>query len=592
MRGAAVDEEDKLSAGEARKVLRRAFRMLRPYRRQVVLAALVLLGSTAAILAGPALVRYGIDRGLRRRDPGALNLAAAGYLFAAIAALALARAQILLVARIGEQFLRDLRVRVFAHLQNMSMAFFDTQQTGRLVSRMTSDIDSLQELVQQGLVMFVTNLLLLVLSVLVLVSMSPLLAAVCLVSVPLLVWASVRFQRASNRAYLDVRDRVGETLSTLQEGLSGVRVIQAFGQEDVQEQRFSSHNRAQLAAQVHAVRLSALYFPVVEMSGIGTTAAVVGVGGLLVHRGSVSIGTVAAFVLYLANVFEPIQQLSQLFNLIQSAGAALGKLFGLLDTPSPVAERVGSVDLPAGGDIEVDRVGFSYDGVTPVLSGISITVTRGERLALVGPTGAGKSTLAKLIARLYDPTEGSIRFGGVDLRDATLASLRRRMVVVPQEGHLFQGTVLDNVRVGRVDATDAEVEAALDRLGLLARFQALPEGLRTEVREGGSRLSAGERQLVSLARAALADPEVLVLDEATSSLDPGTEVYVESAMETLMKGRTVIVIAHRLSTSERADRVAVVDQGGLVEVGTHAELVSREGRYAALYRSWIGAAAS
>ena len=587
-RGAAVEEADKLTGKEAGRVLRRAFVMLRPYRAQVALTGAVMVASTAALLAGPALVRYGIDHGLRERDAGALNLAAAGYLVSALVALALARWQIMLVTRIGEQFLRDLRVRVFDHIQGMSMAFFDTQQTGRLVARMTSDIDSLQELVQMGLVMFVTNFLLLVFSVAVLVWLSPLLAVACLVSLPVLIVASIRFQRSSNRAYLAVRDRVGQTLSTLQEGLSGVRVVQAFGREDAQVRRFSRHNQDQLDAHLHAVRLSALYFPIVELAGVATTAAVVGFGGVLVHRGEVSLGTVAAFVLYLANLFEPIQQLSQLFNLVQSAGAALSTLFGLLDTPSAVVQRAGAVDLPSTGALEVDGVGFSYDGRTPVLDGVHLTVAPGERLALVGPTGAGKSTLAKLLARLYDPTAGAVRFGGVDLRDATLSSLRDVMAVVPQEGHLFQGSILDNVRVGRPAASDDEVEAALSRIGLLERFSSLPDGLQTEVRERGSRLSAGERQLVSLARAALADPAVLVLDEATSSLDPGTEAEVERAMDVLLEGRTVIVIAHRLSTAERADRVAVVDSGGLAELGTHRELVAAGGRYADLYASWTG----
>jgi ATP-binding cassette subfamily B protein len=273
---------------------------------------------------------------------------------------------------------------------------------------------------------------------------------------------------------------------------------------------------------------------------------------------------------------------------MKSAGAALAKLFGLLDTAPTVRERPGAVDLPARGAIAVEGVGFSYDGRVPVLRDVTLAIAPGERLALVGPTGAGKSTLAKLIARLHDPTEGRITLGGVDLRDATLDSLRERITVVPQEGFLFGGTIRDNVRVGRVDASDAEVERALRAIGAYDRFAALPNGLDTEVRERGSRLSAGERQLVSLARAALANAELLVLDEATSNLDPGTEAIVEAAMGVLMQGRTVVVIAHRLSTAERADRVAVVDEGRLVELGTHAELMGAEGRYAALFASWAG----
>jgi ATP-binding cassette subfamily B protein len=594
MRGAAVAEEDKLTRDEARHVVRRAFRMLRPYKWEAIGAVAVMILSTAAVLSGPALVRYGIDHGLaaRPRDPSALNKAAIGYVIVAFAALFLTRSQIMLVTRLGEKFLRDLRIRVFDHIQSMSMAFFDREQTGRLVARMTSDIDSLQELVQQGLVMFVTNTLLVALSVIVLVVMSPPLALICLISMPAVIAASVRFQRSSNEAYLAVRDRIGQTLSTLQEGLSGVRVIQAFGREDVQEQRFSEHNQAQLDAQMRAVKISARYFPVIELAGVATTAAIIGLGGMLEHRDVVTVGTLAAFVLYLTNLFEPIQQLSQLFNLVQQAGAALSKLFGLLDTRSTVEERSGAVDLPRRGVLEARGVGFSYDGTNPVLADVDLVVAQGERLALVGPTGAGKSTLAKLLARLYDPTSGTISYGGLDLRDATLVSLRERIVVVPQEGYLFNGTIMENVRIGRRGASDAEVVDAMRLIGVEERFRAMPEGLETEVRERGSRLSAGERQLVSLARAALANPDVLVLDEATSSLDPGTEADVEAAMTALMEGRTVLVIAHRLSTAERADRVAVVDAGGIAEIGTHADLVARDGRYAALYQSWAGGLAA
>jgi ATP-binding cassette subfamily B protein len=477
---------------------------------------------------------------------------------------------------------------VFDHLLAMGMTFFDSQPAGRLVSRMTSDVDALQTLVQQGLVMFIQNALLFVATIVVLVILSPVLAAVCLASMPIVVAASVRFRRDSNVAYLTVRDRVGQTLSTLQESLSGIRVVQAFAREESQNEVFVSHNRAQLDANLRAVRISARYFPVIELAGIGTMAIIVGVGGVLVHANFITVGTVAAFVLYLTNLFEPIQQLSQLFNTVQQAGAALKKLFDLIDIPSDLTERPGAVDLPPTGELVVEDVGFTYDGRERVLGDVSLTVHVGERLALVGPTGAGKSTLAKLMARMYDPGQGRITYGDVDLRDATFSSLRHRIVVVPQEGFLFDGTVFENVAIGRRDADEQDVRRALRLIGVEERFLALPEGLSTPVRERGSRLSAGERQLVSLARAALANPAVLVLDEATSSLDPGTEAAVERAMAGLMRGRTVVVIAHRLSTAERADRVAVVDHGELVEVGTHDQLLEEEGRYAALFASWEG----
>ncbi len=413
---------------------------------------------------------------------------------------------------------------------------------------------------------------------------------------PIVAIASVKFQRDSNKAYLTIRDRIGQNLSTLQEGITGVRVIQAFAREQAVGERFNESNRSLYDAHMESVRISVWYLPLVEFSGIATTAAVVGIGGWLVHQGEVSLGTVVAFVLLLTNLFEPVQQLSQLFNTVQAAAAGLNKLFGLLDTKTDLPERRGAVDLPGHGEVHVGGVWFSYGGnpisESPewVLRDVDLTIASGERLALVGPTGAGKSTLAKLVARFYDPQRGEITFGGVDLRDATGRSLRERIVVVPQEGFLFNGTIRENVRIARADATDAEVDAALAVVGADERFGLLPEGYATEVRERGSRLSAGERQLVSLARAALADPAVLVLDEATSSLDPGTEAMVERAMDRLMAGRTVIVIAHRLSTAERADRVGVVDHHDLVELGSHDELLAQGGRYAALYGSWAGSA--
>jgi len=582
--------EETLSRHDATQVLRRLVPFLRPYRGRIVLSILLLIGQTSCLLAGPALVRHGIDDGLRAHDAGALNLSALLYLFAAFAGLFFGRAVIRMVARVGEAFLRDLRSRVFRHLMSLGMDFFEREKTGTLVARMTSDMDALQELVQMGLVMFVQNGLLFVGAILVIFLMSWKLALCTLVVVPPVVIASRWFRRASNKAYLLVRDRIGQNLSTLQEGLAGIRVVQAFARERAFTRRFQESNEAQYDANIETVRISAKYFPIVEFAGVTGIALIVGIGGAFVSAEIVTVGTVAAFVLYLNNLFEPIQQLSQLYNTLQQAGAALQKLFELLDERASIAERPGAVDLPEEGGLELEHVSFGY-GAEDVLHDISLRVPLGERLALVGPTGAGKSTLAKLIARFYDPREGRVEYADVDLRDATLRSLRDRIVVVPQEGFLFAGTVRDNVVVGKPDATDDEVHDAIAALGLGDRFAAFPDGLDTEVRERGSRLSAGEKQLVSLVRAALADPALLVLDEATSSLDPGTERTVERALGRLTEGRTVVVVAHRLSTAARADRIAVVDDGHVPELGTHDELLAHEGRYASLYAAWDSRAA-
>jgi ATP-binding cassette subfamily B protein len=593
MRGQWVEPfvaDEKLTRADATRVVRRLAALLRPYRSAIAVAAVLLIGQTAFLLAGPAFVRHGIDAGLRAGDAGALNLSAALYLAAAIAGLILGRLVILSVARVGETFLRDLRRRVFRHLMSLGMDYFEREKTGRLVARMTSDVDALQELVQIGLVMFVQNILIFVGAVIVIFVMSWQLALCTLIVVPPVYFASRWFRRESNRAYLEVRDRIGTNLATLQEGLSGVRVVQAFAREGAFTRRFRTTNEAQFDAHLETVKISTRYFPVIELSGVVGMAVIIGMGGVFVSRDIIAIGTVAAFVLYLTNLFEPVQQLSQLYNTFQSAGAALQKLFILLDTEPSVAERPGAVDLPPEGALALEGVTFAY-GDDPVLHDVSLRVESGERVALVGPTGAGKSTVAKLAARFYDPDEGRVTFGGLSLTDATLASLRERIVVVPQEGFLFAGTVRENIRVGRADASDQEIEAAVDALGLRDRVGAWPEGLDTEVRERGSRLSAGERQLVSLLRAALADPTLLVLDEATSNLDPGTERAVERALERLMAGRTVVVIAHRLSTAARADRVAVIDHGRVAEVGTHVDLLAREGAYASLFAAWTARSA-
>ena len=582
-----IDEDDKLNRTQTRVVLARSIRMAGEFRRHAAWALVLVTITVLCTLAGPVLVRHGIDAGIKAKDASALNITVVAYLVVVAIAYVIGRMQYVVLNKAGEGFLRLLRVKVFAQLQRQSMAFFDREKAGVLVARMTADIESMAELVQWGLMQFLSAFLLLFLAFFLLLSLSWQLTLITLIVFPFLIAASVKFQRDSNRAYLEVREKVGANLSALQEGITGVRVIQAYAREDEQIRRFEESNRALFRSHMYSVKVSTWYFGLIEFAGIASSALIVGVGGWLVHRGTVSLGTVVAFVLLLANLFDPVQQLSQLYNTLQSAAAALHKLFGILDAVPDVNESESPVSLPATGDVEVRDISFTYaSGSQPALSNVSVTLTTGTRLALVGPTGAGKSTLAKLMARLYDPQTGQVFFGGVDLRDASLEDLRKRIVVIPQEGFLFDGSVRDNLLIARPDATEDMLLGALNNLGLRERFESLPEGLDTQVRERGSRLSAGERQLVALSRAALVDPSVLVLDEATSNLDPGTEMLIEAALEKLMAGRSVIVVAHRLSTVQRADKIAVVSDARITEIGSHDELIAMGGHYAALVNNW------
>lgn len=582
-----VSDEDRLSRAQARTIMGRVFKMAAPFRKTIYFAFACVMVTTASTLSAPVIVRHGIDAGIRAKNVGELNKSVVFYLIAVSFTYAFGRLLFLLVNRTGESFLRVLRLAVFRQMQRQSMAFFDRNKAGVLVARMTADIESMSELVQFGLLQFLSAALMLTFAIVVLLVLSWQLTIVALIVMPILILASFKFQRDSNKAYLVVRERVGANLSALQEGITTVRVIQAYAQEQEAIRKFKISNRLLFAGHEKSVRISTWYFALVEFSGVFASALMIGIGGWFVHRGTVTLGTVVAFVLLLSSLFDPVQQLSQLYNTVQSAGAALNKLFAILDSKPEVDEHHSAIDLPKTGELKVNDISFSYAGSkVPALNEVSITVGIGEKLALVGPTGAGKSTLAKLMARLYDPQTGTVEFGGVNLKIATMDSLRNRIVVVPQEGFLFNGTIRDNLRVARASATDAEIEAAIAAIGATDHFAQFADGLDTQVRERGSRLSAGERQLVALARAALVDPAVLVLDEATSNLDPGTESEVEHALERLMDGRTVIVVAHRLSTVQRADRIAVVAEARIAELGTHSELLALNGHYAQLARAW------
>jgi ATP-binding cassette subfamily B protein len=565
-------------------VVGRTWEFLRPHRRLIALAALGIVGSTAIQIAGPALIKYAIDDGISKGDEGPIRTAALIYLGLVVLRPLCERLVVVCSARAGERFLGSLRIAAYQHLQRLSVPFFESQRAGVLIARLTSDVQTLTTFTRQVLVEVVGSVLLLAVTAIVLVVLSPPLAAVTLVSFPLLVVSAWSYQRRSHPSWLGVRERVADTMASLQEGITGVKVVKAFSRERQQFETYRKRSRALVGAWRHVSIVNISFFATIAFAQALSTAAVIGVGGWLVWRGSITIGTLVAFALYLISLFDPIGRLGDWLSEFQSGRAALTKIVTLLETP--VTVRGGDVELPADGALRAERVSFRYGEGPLVLDNVSLTIRPGEHLALVGPTGAGKSTLAKLLTRQYDPSVGIVRFGGVDLREATLESLRRSIVFLPQEGHLFSGTLADNVRLGRANASDEEVREALLRIGALARFEALPHALETDVRTRGVRLSSGERQLVGLARIALADPAVIVLDEATSSLDPATEALVERALAAVSRGRTVITIAHRLSTAERADRVAVIEGGKLVELASHDELVAQGERYAALWASW------
>ena len=574
----------------ARATAREVWRETRPLTRRVqrlyVAAAVAVVVSTLITLASPALVRYAVDHGIVKHDQHPVDVAALAILGLALLKPFVVRIQTLTAATASERFLTSLRKAAFAKLQALPLGFFEQERTGVLVSRLTSDVQALDEFLREALVEVVGSGLQIALTVAVLIILSPTLAAVSLVALPVLLVASWAFHHSAGGAYHAIRDRVAETLTALQEGLSGVRVVQAFRRERRTMDAYRPRSRAQIGAWRRASFVNIRLFTMIPLAQTVALVAVLLTAASMYRSGSISQGTIVAYVLSLVQLFDPIARFSEWLGEFRQGLAALGKVVGLLQAENAVSERPGAVALPADGVLELDGVTFGYGGHAPVVKGVSLRLDAGEHVALVGVTGAGKSTLAKLLTRQYDPQDGAIRLGGVDLRDGTLESLRHRIVMLPQEGHLFSGTIADNVRLADPEASDDAVRHALDQISALARFESLPDGLQTDVQTRGVRLSAGERQLVGIARVALADPAVIVLDEATSSLDPATEAEVERALAAVVEGRTVIIIAHRLSTAERADRVVVMDNGHVVETASHEELVAQGERYASLWASW------
>lgn len=570
--------------------LRELYSLIHPYRARVLLMFVVLGVAVISGLAPPVLAKFAIDQGILAKDSAVLALVAVAYVLSALLLWGSTYLQSYLVGWVGQRALQDLRLRLFDHLQKMSVGFYARRKTGTLISRLTNDVQALDQLVTDGIVTLVQASVTLVAITVIMMLQDVKYALVCLSLVPLVLVASFVFRVASTGVYRNTRERIAAVTSHLQETISGVLVVRSYGREQRHINELVELSEANRDANMRSVNLNAAYFPAVELLSAAATAIVLLYGGYLAIDGQIEVGVVVMFAGLVQSLFDPIQQLSQLYTTYQAGMAALDKIFDLLDEQPDMADKPDALVLPQlRGKVELRGVWFGYSGseVGPwALSDVSLAVAPGETVALVGATGAGKSTLAKLVTRFHDPQRGGVLVDGHDLRDVDSGSLRRQIGYVPQEGYLFTGTVAENIAFGRPGASREQIEDAARAVGAYEAIAALADGFDTAVGERGSQLSAGQRQLVAFARALITDPRLLILDEATASVDVQTESRIEDGLRRLLAGRTALVIAHRLSTIKRASRIAVLEQGEVVELGTHSDLIAAGGRYAELYATW------
>jgi ABC-type multidrug transport system fused ATPase/permease subunit len=568
-----------------RNVARRIMKFLKFHRLGLLAGFILMFTSVFDAIFGPAIVGKAVDDGLARGNLSVMVILIGVYLGITAISQASAKYQIYVMVRLGQYIIHDMRQILYEHLQDLTSSFFARYEVGRLISRVMGDVQMIREFITFAIIAIVRDLVIMFGILLVMFATSLPLALVVAVLMPILFVFAYRWSRTSRRVYADVRELTSSVNARLAEDFNGVRVVQAFAREDFNYARFhDGRNKEVLDANLNATFILSIFFPILElMSGLALFGLVL-VGGLLVINNGLTAGILVAFVLYIEQLFTPIRDLAQRWSVVQVALASAEQVFTVLDEPVDIRDKPDAVSIPRGtGHVEFQDVTFSYDGVTTVLNHINLDVKPGQKIALVGHTGAGKSSIIKLLMRFYDVTEGAAKVDGVDIREMTQHSLRAQMGIVLQETHLFNDTVMNNIRMGREGATDAEVVAAAKAVGAHEFIEKLSEGYQTRIRKGASILSVGQRQLLAFARALVADPPILILDEATSSIDTHTERLIQDAIDRLLVNRTSFIIAHRLSTITKCDQIIVMDHGKIIEQGTHAELLAQHGHYYDLY---------